>query len=79
MLAIRHLWKFRPRPFFKPWAWGLSIEYYRWRVETYTGIKSSKVTWRTMLALARERKNRKALWRYVGWLDRMHKLRVGRE
>ena len=38
--GILRLLKLRPRPFYAPWK---SLPYYRWRVETYSGIPSHEV------------------------------------
>ena len=69
-----HLWRFRPRPFLKPWNWCWA--YYAWRVETYAGIPAAEVSWRTALDLLRQPRHRRALWRYVRWLGRMRRFRA---
>ncbi|MBM3224840.1 MAG: hypothetical protein FJZ47_13685 [Candidatus Tectomicrobia bacterium] len=68
-----HLWRLRPRPLWPPrqWPW----QYYAWRVETYTGIPASEVTWQTFLAFLRQPQQRRALWRYIRWLRHMRRLR----
>lgn len=68
-----YLWYFRPRPLWPPrkWPW----HYYAWRLETYTGIPAAEVTWRTLLACARQPQQRRAFWRYVRWLGQMHRWR----
>ena len=68
-----HLWRFRPRPLWPPgqWPW----HYYAWRLETYTGIPASEVTWHTLLTFFRQPQHRRAFWRYVRWLRQMRRLR----
>jgi hypothetical protein len=68
-----YLWRFRPRPWWSPrrWPWA----YYAWRLETYTGIPASEVTWRTVLACWRQPHQRQAFWRYVRWLRQMQRWR----
>ena len=71
---MRHLWRFRPRPFLKPWKWRGA--YYAWRVETYAGIPSAEVSWRIVLDLLRQPQHRRALRRYIRWLGRMWRSRA---
>ena len=63
------LWRFRPRPLLQPWKW--KMDYYKWRIETYSGIPASHVTWKTIIDLARDSRNRKSLSRYAKWLGTM--------
>ena len=67
------LWRFRPRPFLKPWKWRRA--YYAWRVETYTGIPAGEVSFRAVLDLLCQPEYRRALRRYIVWLGRMRRLR----
>ena len=67
------LWRFRPRPFLKPWKWRRA--YYAWRVETYTGIPAEQVSLRAVLDLLYQPEYRRALRQYVAWLGRMRRLR----
>jgi hypothetical protein len=69
--AMWHLWRFRPRPLWPPgqWPW----HYYAWRLETYTGIPASEVTWQTLLRFFRQPQHRRAFWRYVRWLRQMRR------
>src|SRR3954451_13565054 len=68
-----HLWRLRPRPLWPPWRW--PWRYYAWRLETYTGIPASEVTWQTFLTFFRQSQYRHAFWRYVRWLRQMRRLR----
>ena len=68
-----HLWRLRPRPLWPPWRW--PWHYYAWRLETYTGIAASEVTWHTLLTFFRQPHHRRAFWRYVRWLKQMRRLR----
>lgn len=68
-----HLWRLRPRPLWAPWRW--SWRYYAWRLETYTGLPASEVTWQTFLTFFRQPQHRRAFWRYVHWLRQMRRLR----
>ncbi len=68
-----HLWRFRPRPFWKPWHW--PWRYYAWRLETYAGIPMHEVTWRTVVAFFRQRAQRRAFRHYVRWMGQMRRLR----
>ena len=68
-----HLWRLRPRPLWPPWRW--PWRYYAWRLETYTGIPASEVTWHTFLTFFRQPQHRRAFWRYVRWLRQMRRLR----
>ena len=68
-----HLWRFRPRPFLKPWKWRRA--YYAWRVETYTGIPAAEVSWRVVWDLLRQPQYRSAMRRYARWLGRMRRWR----
>ena len=68
-----HLWRLRPRPLWPPWRW--PWRYYAWRLETYTGIPASEVTWHTFLTFFRQPPHRRAFWRYVRWLRQMRRLR----
>ena len=70
---MRHLWRFRPRPFLKPWRWRWA--YYAWRVETYAGIPAAGVSWRLVRDLLRQPRHRRALRRYARWLGRMRRFR----
>ena len=67
------LWRFRPRPLCQPWKW--PWRYYAWRLETYTGVPASDVTWRTLWTFFRQQQHRRAFWRYVRWLKQMQRLR----
>lgn len=69
-----HLWRFRPRPFLKPWKWRGA--YYTWRVETYAGIPAAEVSRHVVLDLLRHPQHRRALRRYVRWLGRMRHFRT---
>jgi hypothetical protein len=66
-----HLWRFHPRPFWRPWKW--SWRYYAWRLETYTGIPAQEV--RTLMAFLIQPEYRRALWRYARWLGMMQRWR----
>jgi len=68
-----HLWRLRPRPLWPPWRW--PWRYYAWRLETYTGIPASEVTWHTLLTFFRQPQHRRAFWRYVRWLRQMQRWR----
>ncbi|ETW98614.1 MAG: hypothetical protein ETSY2_42550 [Candidatus Entotheonella gemina] len=70
---IRHLWRFRPRPFWQPWRW--SSRYYAWRLETYAGIPMHEVTWRTVMTLFRDPAHRRSFVRYLRWAGQMQRLR----
>ena len=70
---IRHLWRFRPRPFWRPWRW--SPRYYAWRLETYDGIPMREVTWRTLLTFFRDPAHRRSFARYLRWVGSMRRLR----
>jgi hypothetical protein len=67
------LWRLRPRPLWPPWRW--PWRYYAWRLETYTGIPASEVTWHTFLTFVRQPQHRRAFWRYVRWLKQMRRWR----
>jgi len=70
---MRQLWRFRPRPFLKPWKWRWA--YYAWRVETYAGVPAAAVSWRLVWDLLLQPRHRRAVWRYARWLGRMRRFR----
>ena len=67
-------WRFRPRPLLAPWQWARCWGYYAWRLETYTGIPASEITWQTIWALWRQPHHRQAFWRYGRWLRQMQRV-----
>ena len=48
----------------RPWA----SPYLRWRMETWSGIPAETVTKKIFLDFVR--RNRRDLWRYLGWASR---------
>ena len=64
MPILRAFWRLRPRPWYAPWR---ALPYYRWRIETFTGIAAQDVTWKVCLDLVSQHEHRKALRRYIVW------------
>jgi hypothetical protein len=62
---IRMLWRLTRGHRLRPWR----SPYLRWRIETYSGLHASEITFTQFWAFAW--KHRQELMRYLRWAERM--------
>lgn len=58
-----------------PLRWDLALRwrYYRWRLETYTGMPADDITWHTVMRFIQCRPFRQACWRFLRWRRQMRR------